>query len=69
MNDRAFKAELLKAAITGAKSGGDPIELFLRKDDRYVTARIDYHDGLKYPHLVRIEGTPDRLTAIFQPLK
>jgi hypothetical protein len=28
-----------------------------------------YHDGLKYPHLVRIEGTPDRLAAIFQPLK
>jgi hypothetical protein len=25
---------------------------------------LDYHAGPKYPHLVRIEGTPDRLTAI-----
>jgi hypothetical protein len=22
---------------------------------------LDYHDGLKYPHLERIPGTPDRL--------
>ena len=69
VNGRAFKAELLKAAITAAKSGAEPIELLLRKDDRYVTQRIDYHDGPKYPRLARIEGTPDRLTAIFQPLK
>jgi len=69
VDGRAFKAELLKAAITAANSGSQPIELLLRKDDRYVTERIDYHDGLKYPHLVRIEGTPDRLAAIFQPLK
>jgi predicted metalloprotease with PDZ domain len=69
VNGRAFKAELLKAAITAAKSGSEPMELLLKKDDRYVTCRIDYHDGLKYPHLVRIEGTPDRLAAIFQPLE
>jgi hypothetical protein len=30
----------------------------------YRTFRIDYRDGLKYPHLERINGTPDRLTAI-----
>jgi len=69
VNGRAFKAELLKAAITAANSGSEAIELLLRKDDRYVTEHINYHDGLKYPHLVRIEGTPDRLAAIFQPLK
>jgi predicted metalloprotease with PDZ domain len=69
VNGRAFKAELLKAALTAAKSGNEPIELLLKKDDRYLTRRIDYHDGMKYPHLLRIEGTPDRLAAIFQPLK
>jgi predicted metalloprotease with PDZ domain len=69
VDGRAFKAELLKAAITAAKSSNEPIELLLKKDDRYLTRRIDYHEGMKYPHLLRIEGTPDRLAAIFQPVK
>jgi hypothetical protein len=30
---------------------------------------IDYHGGLRYPHLERIEGKPDRLTAIFTAKK
>jgi len=41
----------------------------LKKDDRYRTVRLDYHDGLRYPMLKRIEGVPDRLEAILQPLK
>ncbi len=68
VNGRAYKVDLLKAAITAAKSGREPIELLFRKDDRYRTEHIDYHDGLKYPNLERIEGTPNRLDAIFQPL-
>jgi hypothetical protein len=28
---------------------------------------VDYHDGLRYPHLERIEGKPDYLTKIFSP--
>jgi predicted metalloprotease with PDZ domain len=69
VNGRAYKPELLKTAITAAKSGNEPIELLFKKDDRFRTERIDYHGGLKYPHLQRIEGTPDRLEAIFAPLK
>jgi len=26
--------------------------------------RIDYHDGPRYPHLERVEGTPPRLDDI-----
>jgi hypothetical protein len=40
----------------------------LKQADRYQTTRIDYHEGLKYPRLERIEGTPDGLEAIFRPL-
>lgn len=69
VDGRSYKAELLKEAIVAAKTGKQPIELLLKKDDRYRTVRIDYHDGLKYPHLARIDGTPDRLEAILQPLK
>jgi len=69
VNGRAYKAELLKAAISAANSGTEPIDLLLKKDDRYQTFSIDYHGGLKYPHLARAEATPDRLAEIFQPLK
>jgi predicted metalloprotease with PDZ domain len=68
VDGRAYKPEVLKAAITAAKSGRDPIELLLKMNDRFRTASIDYHEGLKYPRLERIESTPDRLAAIFTPL-
>jgi predicted metalloprotease with PDZ domain len=73
VDGRAYKVDLLKAAITAAKNGhepsvGGPIELLVKKDDRFKTVRIDYHEGLKYPRLERIEGTPDRLAEIFKPL-
>jgi predicted metalloprotease with PDZ domain len=68
VSGRAYKPELLKSAIAAAKSEHRPIELLLKQADRFTTARIDYTEGLKYPRLVRIDGTPDRLEAIFRPL-
>ena len=67
VNGKAYKPELLRGAISAAKVDRQPIEFLLRQADRYQTMRIDYHDGLKYPRLERIDGTPDRLEAIFRP--
>ena len=69
VNGLAYKGEILKQAITDAKNDKAPIELLFKSDDHYFNVAIDYHDGLKYPTLERIEGTPDRLEAILQPLK
>ena len=33
----------------------------------FRTIAFDYHDGLRYPHLERIPGTPDRLGDILAP--
>jgi predicted metalloprotease with PDZ domain len=68
VDGRAYKPELLKTAITAAKSGHRPIELLVKQADRFTTVRIDYTEGLKYPRLVRIEDVQDRLEAIFRPL-
>ena len=68
VNGRAYKPELLKSAVSAAKSEHRPIELLVKQADRYQTVRIDYTEGLKYPRLERIAGTPDRLEAIFRPL-
>ena len=62
INGREFSAEKLKDAVA-ATSKGEPLDLLVKSGDTYRTFRIDYRDGLKYPHLERINGTPDRLTA------
>jgi predicted metalloprotease with PDZ domain len=67
VNGREFKPERLKEAIAAAKDGSTPIDLLVKSGEEYKTVRLDYHDGLKYPHLERIAGTPDRLGAIFAP--
>jgi predicted metalloprotease with PDZ domain len=57
VNGMAYKAEELKRAVTVAQTGRDAIELIVREGDRYRTVRLDYHDGLRYPHLKR-DGQP-----------
>ncbi|MES2115288.1 MAG: peptidase M61 [Pseudomonadota bacterium] len=69
VNGRAYKADALRAAVTAAKGGKQAIELLVKKGNLYRTIALDYHDGLKYPRLERISGTPDRLGAILAPLK
>ena len=32
------------------------------------THEIQYHGGNRFPHLERVEGTPDYLDEIFKPL-
>jgi predicted metalloprotease with PDZ domain len=69
VNGRAYKAEALRAAVSAAKNDKAPIQLLVKKGDLYKTYALDYHDGLRYPRLERINGTPDRLEAILRPLK
>ncbi|WP_427791931.1 M61 family metallopeptidase [Brevundimonas diminuta] len=64
---RAASADGLKEAVTAAKGTSEPIELILKNGDVFKTVRFDYHEGLRYPHLERIEGTPDRLGDILSP--
>jgi len=59
----------LADAITAATTSKTPIALLLRTGNRYREVPIDYHGGLKYPHLERIPGTPDRLDDILAPIK
>ncbi len=70
VNGLAFDSpRQLSDAITQAKSGTAPIELLLRDGQHFRTVKIDYHGGLRYPHLERILGTPDRLGDILAPMK
>jgi len=67
VNGRAASAAAIAAAITASKADSTPIQMMLKKDERFRTIDFDYHGGLRYPHLERIEGAPDRLGDILAP--
>jgi predicted metalloprotease with PDZ domain len=60
----AFSADVLKDAIRAAKGTKSPIELIVRSGDRFSVVSLDYHDGLRYPHLERDTSAPARLDEI-----
>ncbi len=65
VNGTAFKPEVLKKAILEAEKGQTPLKFLLKRGDDFETIDVDYHGGLRYPKLERVEGTPDRLHSIF----
>lgn len=69
VNGREYKEDVLKRAVTAARTSHQPIELLLKKEGGFETVRIAYFDGLKYPHLEQIDGAANRLDAILAPLK
>ena len=69
VNGKQFSTEVLEDAIKQAKTDKKPIELLVKEFDLYRTIKLPYYDGLRYPHLERIEGKPDRLSAIYAPKK
>ena len=68
VNNRAYKGEVLKAAVKAARDGKAPIELLVKKGTNYRTVTLDYHGGLRYPRLERLPGTKDRLETILHAL-
>ncbi|HET7435548.1 MAG TPA: M61 family peptidase [Thermoanaerobaculia bacterium] len=61
VNGRRWTREVLDAAIREAKGGNAPIEIIAENNDFFRTYAVNYHEGMRYPHLVRDEKTPDTL--------
>jgi predicted metalloprotease with PDZ domain len=59
-----YDSDRLKEIVKAAKTNSEPVELLVKNGDRYRTVRIDYHEGLRYPHLERDAGVPPRLDQI-----
>jgi predicted metalloprotease with PDZ domain len=64
VNGVAYDAEHLKDAVTAAKTDKAPIQLLIKRGDIYRTVALDYHGGLRYPHLERLPDTPALLDAM-----
>jgi predicted metalloprotease with PDZ domain len=68
INGRRASDDLLRQAIRDAKGNGPAIELIVENSGFFKTVHINYHDGEKYPHLVRQDSGTSSLDDILRPL-
>ena len=68
VNGKQFDGEALKDAIDAAKTGSAPLQLLTANGAQFQNLSVDYHGGLRYPHLERESSRPDYLSEILRPL-
>jgi len=68
VNGREFNPTTLREAVQQTATSTTPLELLLKTGVYYKTYRVDYHGGEQYPHLERVEATPDLISLISAPL-
>ena len=64
---REFSPDVLDEELKSAASSSAPLAFIVKRGNIFRTVSVDYHGGPRHPHLVRIEGVPDRLAAIVAP--
>ncbi len=69
VNDQKYSPAGLRETILAAEKNKEPIKLLLKRGDEFTTVSLDYHGGMRYPHLERVATTPDRLDAVLAPVK
>jgi predicted metalloprotease with PDZ domain len=67
VNGRRFSGDVLRDALKAGRSSSDPLELLVENADYFKSYQLDYHDGERYPHLVRDASKPDLLSDIIKP--
>ena len=66
VNGRKFDEDLLKDAIAATPTTKG-VELLLENASYFITEKLDYDGGPRFPHLERVEETPDILDKILAP--
>ncbi|MGH8427983.1 MAG: M61 family metallopeptidase [Gammaproteobacteria bacterium] len=70
VNGDSFSPDGLRRAIAASAGAGGGRLIVVAKGDGVVrTYTILYSGGLRYPHLVRVQGKPDYLDEIIAPVK
>jgi predicted metalloprotease with PDZ domain len=67
VNGRAWSKEVLQDALRASRDSKQPIDLLVENAKFFKTYSVDYHDGVRNPHLER-GGAPDVLGEIVKPL-
>jgi hypothetical protein len=67
VNSRQFSIEELNKALAESKTKTGTVILLVSNAGFVESHEIDYHGGLRYPHLARNETAPDSLDEILKP--
>ena len=67
VNGRQYSGDALKSAVTAAKGTTQPITLLVKDGEVYRTVNLDWHQGLRYPRLVKTGKGPGTLDALLAP--
>jgi predicted metalloprotease with PDZ domain len=68
VDGRQFSVEELNRAVKDSKTGPGTIDILASNTGTIEHHSISYRDGMRSPHLKRVEGKPDMLSAILTPL-
>jgi len=64
VNGEQYSPDKLREAISSAKTVLNPIQFIVANGAQFKTMSMEYHDGLKYPHIERDGSRPDYLSEI-----
>jgi predicted metalloprotease with PDZ domain len=68
VNGREYSEDQIKQEIIAAKDSKEPIELIVKRGDRFMTVKLDYHGGLRYPWLEKTGEGETGLDRMLAPL-
>ncbi len=66
INGRQFTTSALRQAVQDSVKNSTPLALLIKDGEYYRTLSVDYHDGEKYPHIVRDKSKPDVISEIIR---
>jgi predicted metalloprotease with PDZ domain len=64
VNGEQYSPDKLREAISSAKTVLNPIQFIVANGAQFKTMSMEYHDGLKFPHIERDGSRPDYLSEI-----
>ena len=67
VNGRKFDMDAIMNAIKDAANNGPAPQLLIHDGEVYRTVTLDWHGGLRYPHLEKVGKGPGTLDALLAP--
>jgi predicted metalloprotease with PDZ domain len=67
VNGRKWSKDVVRAALRASVHNQHPLALLAENGEYYNIYEVNYHEGERYPHLVREEGQPNILDEIIKP--
>jgi predicted metalloprotease with PDZ domain len=66
VNGRKYSKDVMRAALRAGMHSQQPLAVLAENAEFYTVYQVQYHDGERYPHLVRNESQPDVLSEIIK---